>query len=115
MAAGKPATVDEYVAAQPAAVQERLTVMRRIVAEEVPDATETIRYHMPTFGDAGGYLLHVAAWKHHIGLYPVPVFEGELEAAVAPLRAATDTVKLLHSHPFPDDVFRRVIRTIASR
>lgn len=109
------ADVDAYIAAQPSDVQARLTTLRRIVAEEVPDATEAIRYHMPTFGDAHGYLLHVAAWKQHIGLYPVPVFDDDLEAEVAPLRAATDTVKLLHRKPFPDDLFRRLIRTIASR
>jgi uncharacterized protein YdhG (YjbR/CyaY superfamily) len=109
-----PTTVDEYVAAQPHAVQGRLATIRRIVAEEVPGATETIRYHMPTFGDGERSLIHVAAWKRHIGLYPVPVFEGDLEAEVAPLRAAKDTVTLLHRHPFPDDLFRRVVRAIAS-
>lgn len=115
MAAAKHTTVEDYISGQPPAVQERLATMRRIVAEEVPGATETIRYHMPTFGDADGYLLHVAAWKQHIGLYPVPVFDGDLEAELAPLRSAKDTVKLLHRHPFPDDLFRRVVRTIASR
>lgn len=112
MVAQRYVDVDAYVAAQPAAVQERLTTIRRIVADEVPGATETIRYHMPTFGDVDGYLLHVAAWKQHIGLYPVPVFDGDLEAEVAPHRAAKDTVKLLYRHPFPEDLFRRIIRQI---
>jgi uncharacterized protein YdhG (YjbR/CyaY superfamily) len=115
MAEQRYADVDAYIAVQTPEVQARLTTLRRIVAEEVPGATETIRYHMPTFGDADGYLLHVAAWKHHIGLYPVPVFGGDLEAELAPLRAATDTVKLLHRTPVPEDLFRRLIRAIASR
>jgi uncharacterized protein YdhG (YjbR/CyaY superfamily) len=111
----KFATVDEYVAAQPAAVQELLATVRRIVAEEVPGVEESIRYDMPVFGVDGSYLVHVAAWKRHLGLYPVPVFEGGLEADVAPLRAAKDTVRLVYAVPFPDDVFRRVIRELVAR
>lgn len=109
---GAGETVDAYVAAQPPAVQERLAQVRRILAEEVPGLTETIRYHMPTYGDGSRYLIHVAAWKQHIGLYPVPVFDGDLEADVAPLRAAKDTVRLQHRHPFPDELFRRIVRGI---
>lgn len=109
------ADVDAYVDAQPPEVQERLTRLRRIVAEEVPGATETIRYHMPTFADGERYLIHAAAWKQHIGLYPVPVFDGELEADVAPLRTAKDTVQLRHRQPFPDDLVRRIVRAIAAR
>jgi uncharacterized protein YdhG (YjbR/CyaY superfamily) len=111
----KFATVDEYVAAQPAEVQERLTTVRRIVADEVPGATESIRYDMPVFGVGDTYLVHVAAWKRHLGLYPMPVFDGVLEADVAPLRAAKDTVRLMYALPFPDELFRRIIRELAAR
>lgn len=33
---------------------------------------ETISYQMPTVTLDGKYLVYVAAWKNHIGLYPVP-------------------------------------------
>ena len=111
----KFASVDEYVAAQPAEVQELLATVRRIVAHEVPGATESIRYDMPVFGVGDSYLVHVAAWKRHLGLYPVPVFDGALEADVAPLRAAKDTVRLVYAVPFPDDLFRRILRELLAR
>jgi uncharacterized protein YdhG (YjbR/CyaY superfamily) len=109
------ANVDEYVAAQPVAVQDLLATVRRIVADEVPGATESIRYDMPVFGVGDAYLVHVAAWKRHLGLYPVPVFDGALEADVAPLRAAKDTVRLMYALPFPDELFRRVLRELLAR
>ena len=111
----KFASVDEYVAAQPAEVQELLATVRRIVADEVPGATESIRYDMPVFGAGDSYLVHVAAWKRHLGLYPVPVFDGALEADVAPLRAAKDTVRLMYTLPFPEELFRRVLRELLAR
>jgi uncharacterized protein YdhG (YjbR/CyaY superfamily) len=111
----KFATVDEYVAAQPAPVQELLATVRRIVAEEVPGVTESIRYDMPVFGSGDSYLVHVAAWKQHLGLYPVPVFDAALEAEIAPLRAAKDTVRLVYELPFPEDVFRRILRELLAR
>ena len=111
----KYATVDDYVAAQPVAVQHLLGTVRRIVAEEVPGATESIRYDMPVFDVDGTYLVHVAAWKQHLGLYPVPVFDGALEADVAPLRAAKDTVRLVYKMPFPEGVVRRILRELLAR
>ena len=111
----KFASVDEYVAAQPAEVRELLATVRRIVADEVPGATESIRYDMPVFGVGDSYLVHVAAWKRHLGLYPVPVFDGALEADVAPLRAAKDTVRLMYALPFPDGLFRRIVRELLAR
>ena len=38
----------------------------------MPDAEETISYGIPTFTLAGRSVVHVAAWKRHVSLYPVP-------------------------------------------
>lgn len=109
------ATVDDYVAAQGPQGQAMLATIRRLVAEEVPGVSESIRYDMPVFGVDGTYLVHAAAWKRHVGLYPIPVFDGALEADVAPLRAAKDTVRLEYRHAFPEQLFRRILRELAAR
>ena len=63
---------------------------------------------MPAFMLGDRYALHFAGWKHHVGLYPVAPLDPELEAEVAPYRAAKDTVKLLYRDPLPTDLIERI-------
>ena len=67
----KPTTADEYAASFSSHVQEALKTLREVIYTTIPDATETIRYAMPAVMLNGRYVLHYAAWKHHIGLYPI--------------------------------------------
>jgi uncharacterized protein YdhG (YjbR/CyaY superfamily) len=104
-----PPTVDGYVAALPEDVRVRMDELRRVVRAVVPDVEETISYTMPTFVLAGRPLVHVAAWKHHIGLYPLPALDAALEREVAPWRGAKDAMKLPHTKPLPVDLVERVL------
>ena len=63
------ATVDEYIAQFPPDIQQRLQEVRQTIREAAPQATEKISYQMPTYHQ-GENLIHFAAAKHHIGLYP---------------------------------------------
>ncbi len=63
------ANIDDYIAAFPAEVRERLQSIRRAVRRLAPDAVEKISYQIPTFA-LHGNLVHFAAFKNHIGLYP---------------------------------------------
>ena len=81
----KPQNVDEYIAAQDEAVQPKLREIREILRSELPDALEKISWSMPTYWK-GRNLIHFAASKKHIGLYPgdeaVAVFADELEGSI---------------------------------
>jgi uncharacterized protein YdhG (YjbR/CyaY superfamily) len=66
-----PQTIDEYIAGFPLNVQEILQKIRKTIHEAAPDAQEKISYQMPTFYLKGN-LVHFAAFKEHIGFYPVP-------------------------------------------
>jgi uncharacterized protein YdhG (YjbR/CyaY superfamily) len=109
------ATVDDYLAGLPDDVRARVEEVRRVVHEVVPDAGETISYAMPTFTLDGLPLLHVAAWKQHIGLYPLPALDPELDADVAPYRGTKDTMKLPHAKPLPRDLVARVVEALVER
>ncbi len=61
--------------------------------EAVPGSGETISYQMPTFTHDGAAFLYLGAWKRHLGVYPVPVFDGPLEAEVAPFRSGRDALR----------------------
>ena len=69
----KPAGIDEYIAAQAEDVQPILRKVRDTIRAAAPDATEKMSYHMPTFWQ-GENLIHFAASKNHLGVYP-----GELD------------------------------------
>jgi uncharacterized protein YdhG (YjbR/CyaY superfamily) len=109
---GPTSTVDGYVAALPDEVRARMDALRRVLRSVVPDVEETISYAMPTFVLDGRPLVHVAAWKHHIGLYPLPPLDATLEREVAPWRGAEDAMTLPHTEPLPVDLVERVVTVL---
>ena len=46
---------------------------------------------MPTLTLGGRSLVHVAAWKHHVGLYPLPAVDPAVDPGLARELAAYDT------------------------
>ncbi|MCL2037606.1 DUF1801 domain-containing protein [Candidatus Saccharibacteria bacterium] len=61
--------IDEYIAAQDKKIQPILKKVRETIATAAPDATEKIAWRMPTFWQ-GENLIHFAAFKNHLGIYP---------------------------------------------
>ena len=82
------ANIDDYISSFPADVQIILREVRAAIRKATPSAEETIRYQMPTIKLNGRNLVHFAAWKYHIGLYPIPVGDEAFEQEIAPYRAA---------------------------
>ncbi|KRL12753.1 iron chaperone [Schleiferilactobacillus perolens] len=61
--------IEEYILAQTKDIQPRLTSVYHTIKAVMPDAAEKISYQMPTFWQHRN-LIHFAAFKNHIGLYP---------------------------------------------
>ena len=64
-----PSTIDEYIAAQPEDLRPLLEKIRKTIRKAAPKAVEKISWRMPTFWQ-GENLIHFAAFKKHIGIYP---------------------------------------------
>ena len=103
-------TVDEYLAEVPSAARETLDSVLAAVREEAPDAVETISYQMPTFRWRDTALIHVAAWKGHIGMYPVPSGGEDFQRAVAPYATEKGTLRFPLGRPAPLALIKEVIR-----
>jgi uncharacterized protein YdhG (YjbR/CyaY superfamily) len=103
-----PQNIDEYIAGFPAEVQEILESIRTVIKLAAPDAEETISYQMPTF-TLKGNLVHFAAFKKHIGFYPVPTgieaFKDELSA----YEGGKGSVQFPLDKPVPLDLIRRIV------
>ncbi len=119
--AGKPSTIDEYIAGYPDEVRGMLQRVRTAISDQVPGFSEKIRYGMPaimlgsTNDPTGGrYALHFAAWKNHLGLYPIPTLPEPLESEIAPYREAKDSVNFPYTRPVPYDLISRVTAAIVS-
>lgn len=66
----KYTNIEEYISNFPEDVQVKLEEMRTLLHTLVPDAEESISYGIPTLKYKKKNLIHFAAFKNHIGLYP---------------------------------------------
>ncbi|GGM83499.1 hypothetical protein GCM10010967_14090 [Dyadobacter beijingensis] len=109
MAAAKPVTIDEYIAAFPAEVQGALQEIRNTIRQTAPEAEETISYEMPTFNLNGSYLIYFAGWKKHVALYPVTerIFE-TLSAELAGYKGSKSSVHFPLNKPMPLDLVKKI-------
>ena len=89
------ATVDDYIASQPAETQPILQEVRRRFHEAVPGAGEMISYGIPTITLDGHYVVYFAGWKHHLSVYPVPHGDEELQAE---MKDAPDRLQWAMNH-----------------
>jgi uncharacterized protein YdhG (YjbR/CyaY superfamily) len=107
--AQKFTSIEDYIGTFPANVQTILTAVRRTIRSAVPAAAETISYHLPTFTLNGHLLVHIAAWKHYLSLYPVPAVDEALEQEIAPYRAAKSTLRFPYDRPIPYELIGRLV------
>lgn len=107
--------VDAYMAMLTGDALVTADKVRRLIQRAAPGITETVRYKMPCFLIDGDYLVYLGAWKRHLGLYPIPRLEPELDAEIAPFRAAKDTLRFPYANPTPYDLIERVIDGLISR
>jgi uncharacterized protein YdhG (YjbR/CyaY superfamily) len=63
-------SVDKYIAAAPKAAQPLLRQLRELIRSGAPQAEEKISYGMPYYR-YHGHLMYFAAFKNHVGLFPV--------------------------------------------
>jgi uncharacterized protein YdhG (YjbR/CyaY superfamily) len=87
----------------------RLDALRATIRDLVPAAIETISYGIPTFTLAGRAIVHVAAWKHHLSLYPVPQADAELTGELEPYRSGPGTLRFPLDGPLPLELIGRVV------
>jgi uncharacterized protein YdhG (YjbR/CyaY superfamily) len=104
-----PKTIDEYIAGFPGDVQEILQQIRQTIREAAPDAQEKISYQMPTF-TLNGNLIHFAAFKNHIGLYPTPTGIEEFEKELSVYERGKGSVRFPLDKPIPFDLISRIVK-----
>jgi len=108
-------SVDDYLAGYDGDVRERLDRVRAAILAALPGAEQSIKYGMPAITISGRHHIYFAAWKKHIGVYPVYRSDDPIEAELAPYRDAKDTLRFPYSQDQPDELITRVTAFVARR
>jgi uncharacterized protein YdhG (YjbR/CyaY superfamily) len=104
-------SVDEYIAAQPEAMQSILGRVRRAIRGAMPGAEEVISYKIPAYKLHGRAVLFFAGWKQHYSLYPatktvVAAFKDELSA----YEISKGTIRFPLDRPVPVKLIGRIAK-----
>lgn len=102
-------TIDEYIALHPPQVQGILQKVRRIIHEAAPEATEAIKYGIPTF-ILQGNLVHFGAFKEHLGFFPTPSGIEAFQDELAKYAQSKGTIRFPYNRPIPYDLITRVVK-----
>lgn len=102
-------TVDQYIAAAPKEVQDKLKELRKIIISVAPEAEERISYSMPYYGYKGR-LAYFSVAKNHIGLYiPPPVIAKHLKLLTGYV-TATSTVQFPLDKKLPVTLIKTLVK-----
>ncbi len=104
-----PTTIDEYIAGFSPDIQTILEKIRATIRRAAPGAEEAIKYRMPTF-TLHGNLVHFAAFKNHIGFYPVPTGIEKFKQELSAYKSAKGSVQFPLDKPIPYGLIGRIVK-----
>ena len=104
-------TVQEYLAALPDDVRARLQTALDRAQSVVPDPGLVISYQMPTVISGGRRVAHLAGWKAHLAIYPVPG-DASLADELAPYLSGKGSLRFPLRQPIPYELIERVVAAL---
>ncbi|KKQ42537.1 MAG: hypothetical protein US60_C0016G0015 [Microgenomates group bacterium GW2011_GWC1_37_8] len=103
-------SVDNYIKTYPKDVQALLERVRQTIRKAAPSATEAISYQMPTFKLNGKNLVHFAAFKNHIGFYPIPSGIESFKKELSPYKQGKGSVQFPIEEPLPLALITKIVK-----
>lgn len=103
-----PESIDQYIKFPPE-LQEKLEMLRKIIRESAPEATEKISYQMPTFV-LHGNLVHFAAFKNHIGFYPTPSGIDAFRQELSEYKGSKGAIQFPLDKPLPYQLVSKIVK-----
>jgi len=103
----KPATIEEYIQATPAAVQEKLLQMHACIRAAAPGAKEDLKWGMPAYSYQK-ILVTFAAFKNHIGFYPMPSAIEAFAKNLTKYKTARGAIQFPLDQPLPLPLIRKI-------
>jgi uncharacterized protein YdhG (YjbR/CyaY superfamily) len=109
--AGRPRSIDEYLASVRADQRAALQKLRKAIKAAAPRAEECISYSLPAFRLDGKMLVAMGARQQHCALYPmssstVETHRAELEG----YETSRGTIRFRPDHPLPATLVRKLVK-----
>lgn len=109
--AGKPKTIDEYVAALSDDKRAALEKLRKTIRAAAPKAEECISYQLPAFRLNGRMLVAFGATENHCAFYLMS--SSTVEAHKDELKnydTSKGTIRFHADHPLPTTLVRKLVK-----
>lgn len=100
--------IDTYINGFPKEIQKILKQIRKTIKQAAPEAKETIKYGMPTF-ILNGNLVFFAAFKNHIGFYPVPSGIEAFKKELSVYKTGKGSIQFPLDKPMPLDLISKIV------
>ncbi len=109
--AGKPKTIDEYLAGVNAGQRSALEALRRTIRAVAPKAEEYISYGLAAFRLNGRPLVSFGASTNHCAFYPmnsttVKAFQEQLEG----FETSKGTIRFSTDKPLPSALVKKLVK-----
>ncbi|MCK9170111.1 MAG: DUF1801 domain-containing protein [Treponema sp.] len=101
--------IEEYINQYDEEIAGRLLKIREKAFELLPEADEAIKYRMPTI-IWNGNVFHYAAFKNHIGIYPLPHVLEELKDMLKGYKQGKGSIQFKNNEELPIDVIEKIIK-----
>ena len=105
----QPEAVAAYLDAAAEPARSRLRALAEVVREEAPEAVERMAYGLPTWHQ-GENLVHLGAFKEHVGIYPGAAAIVAFEADLTAFKTSKGAIQVAHNMALPTDLLRRIVR-----
>ena len=102
-------SVDQYIKTLPPASKEKIIELRNLIKKIAPEAEELISYNMPSF-NYHGRLVYYAAFKSHIGFYPMASGIAAFQNEITKYKWAKGSVQFPLDKPLPSALIKKIIQ-----
>lgn len=106
----KATTIDEYLASVDRDKRAVLEELRVTIRSLVPNATECISYGVPTFKLNGKNLIHFAAAKKHLSLFPGPGAIAAFSEELTAFATSKGTIRFTVESPLPKSLVKKIVK-----
>ena len=105
---------DEYASSLPVKVRSNLTVLKDIILEIAPEATQTMFYNVPAFeiskrGKKIDRIIMIAGFKNHVGLYPHPTTIEQFQDELKAFKSGKGSIQFPLDQPLPKDLIHKMV------
>ncbi len=108
--AGKPSTIDEYLAAVGGDKRAALEKLRKAIRGAAPQAEECISYQVPAFRLDGRMLVAFGAAANHCSFYPGSSPIKALEDELKNYDTSKGTIRFQADNPLPAALVRKLVK-----